>query len=287
MQRHNPEYPDTGEAPENWLAGARSPSHWRLMQHVARLDLPYGHEESFKMAGSKILLDRVLIGYNTDVLTASDFYEIAFDLGMPLSCKPILETHFAQANAVLFGIEGRGDNSVCKVYLEFWDRVRRQIHQAAPQEPRLLHLGLKWDTGRPGHHEVARYLCHPMLSAREVLRGMANVYPVADLPSAREDALSIVRQGLKRNPSASMLFMEVHEEGNPRRSFDVNLYKTGLCVGDVESELKSAAAHLGVPVAELLPALHHLANLPLGHLAGGIDRHGSEFLSIYAELRSM
>jgi hypothetical protein len=287
MQCHPPLHPDPSENPGSWLAGARSPSHQRLMQHVTRLDLPYGHEESFKMAGPRLLLDRVLIGFNTDVLAASDFYEIAFDLGMPLPCKALLETHFAQANAVLFGIEGRGDNSVCKVYLEFWDQVRRQMRQTGPSSPRLLHLGLKWDTGHPDQHQVARYLCHPMLSAREVLRGIANVYPAIDLPSAREDALSIVRQGLKRNPSASMLFMEVCEAGNPRRSFDINLYKTGLRVGDVESELKSAAAHLGVPVAELLPALRHLGNLPLGHLAGGIDRHGNEFLSLYAELRSI
>jgi hypothetical protein len=259
-----------------------------LMQHAARLDLPYGLEESFKMTGRRVLQDRVLIGYSTDVLSAKDFYEIAFDLGMPLRCKQLLETHLGQANAVLFGIEDRGGSSVCKVYLEFWDQVRRQVQQAGPLEPRLLHLGLKWDTGRPDHHEVARYLCHPMLSSKEVLRGMAKVYPVADdLPSAREDVLSIVRQGMKKTPAASMLFLEVHEEGNPRCSFDVNLYKTGLRVGDVESELKSAAAHLGVPVADLLPALHHLGNLPLGHLAGGIDRHGNEFLSLYAELRSI
>lgn len=257
----------------------------KLLQHVERLDLPHGCETSFKLTGQRVLRDRVLVGYSTRVLAPRALFEIAFDLGMPLPCQPVLETQLPQANAVLFGVEQRANGSVCKVYLEFWDQVRRQVQQDGPAAPRLLHLGLKWDTTQPDRHEVARYLCHPMLSAREVLRGMARVYPVSDRPSAREDALGIVRQGLKRTPRATMLFMEVHEDGNPRCSFDVNLYKTGLQVGDVAPELNSAAVHLGISVQDLQPTLSELQERPLGHLAGGIDRHGNEFLSLYAELR--
>jgi hypothetical protein len=125
-----------------------------------------------------------------------------------------------------------------------------------------------------------------MLSVRDVLRRMAAVYEGHRAPATREEALSIVRQGIKRNPDSSILYIEVSEEGNPRRSFDVNLYKTGISVNDAAPQLYAIAQQLGIEQDALRVQMERLGELPLGHLSGGVDRHGREFLSVYAEVRA-
>jgi hypothetical protein len=172
---------------------------------------------------------------------------------------------------------------VCKVYLEFWDQVRRETRRTGSQAPQLLHLGVKWDTARPGHHEVARYECHPLLNLPAILRRMASCYP-EDLPSALcALTQNIVRTAARRNPSASMLYLEVSEQGNPRSSFDVNLYKSGLVVADVSEQLRLAAEHFELAAGAIEAQLERLGHCPLGHLSSGLDRKGKEFLSVYGE----
>ena len=71
------------------------------------------------------------------------------------------------------------------------------------------------------------------------------------------------------------------------RSWDVNLYKTGLLVSDAAPELEAIGRHFGVDAGALSAALAPMQDRLLGHLSGGIDRHGEEFVSVYAELRAM
>lgn len=257
-----------------------------LLRRIDELGVPYGRENSFKMAHQRMIQDRLLIGIKTANLAPTTFFDIAFELGMPIQCHAELLPHMADTNAVFFGIEDRAEGCVCKAYLEFWDKVRDQVHQTGSKKPLLLHLGVKWDTAQPGHYEVARYTCHPLLSTRDVMRRMANIYPANDLTSTSQTALNIVRQGLKRNPAASLLYLEVSESDNPRHSFDVNLYKTGLRVADIAHELHQAATQFNLACAAVEDQLLQLGSCPLGHLSGGIDRYGREFLSVYGEIQA-
>ena len=258
-----------------------------LLRRIHGLGLPYGREDSFKLSQRQIIQDRVLIGINRADLPAQAMFEIAHELGMPGPCRELLAPHTPQANVVLFGIEDRADGSVCKLYLEFWDQVKQEVRRTGARTPLLLHLGVKWDSARPGQHEVARYTCYPLLPVRDILRRMAMVYPRDGSPSTSEAALGIVRQGVKRNPAASFLYLEVGESDNPRCSFDVNLYKTGLSVADAAPELRQAAGHFGIAAEAIDAQLQRLGHCPLGHLSAGTDRHGGEFLSVYGEIRPL
>ena len=202
----------------------------RLVANIETLGVAYGREDSFKMVRGRVLGDRILIGVGTEALALDRLLLVADDLGLPPTGRAKLAPHTSLANAVFFGIEGQHDGAVCKVYLEFWDHVRQEVRRTASAAPQLLHLGVKWHTARPERFEVARYTCHPLLSVREVLRRMAMLYPPGTHPSARDAALGMVQQGAKHNPGASFLYVEVGESDNPRRSFDVNFYKTGLTV---------------------------------------------------------
>jgi len=258
-----------------------------LLQRVSELGVPYGREDSFKMAPGRMLQNRVLIGIQSTHLRASAFFDIASELGMPGDCPALLLPQMAQANALFFGIEDRPGGSVCKVYLEFWDRVRQQVRRTGAKTPLLLHMGVKWDSALAGRHELARYMCYPLLSNQDILRRMAAVYPHNKLTLAGEAALGMVCQGVKRNPTASLLYLEASEGGNPRCSFDVNLYKTGMRVADAGPELRLAAGHLGISPEAIEAQLQRLGSCPLGHLSGGTDRHGDEFLSVYGEIQAL
>ncbi len=256
----------------------------RLMAQIDQLGVAYGREDSFKMVGGRLLEDRVLIGVATAELALERQLLLADGLGLPPAARAELVPYGALANAVFFGTENQPDGGVvCKVYLEFWDHVRREVRRTGSTAPQLLHLGVKWHSARPGHHELARYTCHPLLPVRDVLRRIAALYPPGAHPGAREAALGMVQQGARRTPGASFLYVEVGEDNNPRRSFDVNFYKTGLTVSDVAERLREAAVHLAVDPGRLEPHLERLGPCLLGHVSGGTDRHGREFLTVYAE----
>lgn len=266
---------------------AISTVHTKPAQHLLKrlntLGITYGREDSFKLTHQQLIPSRVLIGIDIALLPAATMFELALDLGMPAECRGVLTPYLPHANLVLFGVEDRPGGSVCKLYLEFWEQVRQEVLRTGSMTPRLLHLGVKWDEARPGRHEVARYTCFPRLSAADAMRRMARLYPQAPAANCSEAALGIVRRSLQRNPAASLLYLEVSEDANPRCSFDINLYKTGLRVADAGPELRQAARQLDVSIDALEQQLQSLGHCLLGHLSGGTDRYGGEFLSVYVE----
>jgi hypothetical protein len=253
-----------------------------VLQRIERMAVPYGREQSFKLVPGRLLSDRLLVGVHRRGLPAIELQALAGELGMPGSAWEALAARLPQANAVFVGTEEAPGACMLKMYLEFWDEVRQAVRDGA-RDAQLLHFGVKWSTARLGQFEEARYMCHPLLSVRDILRRMPGCYP-ADRPSALAPARTIVRRAAHRAPGAAFLYLEVQEAGNPRRSFDINLYKSGLLVRDAADEFRAAASHLGVPLAGIEGQLEQLGHLPLGHISGGSDRRGAEFLSVYAEI---
>jgi hypothetical protein len=222
-----------------------------------------------------------LIGINTADAPATALLELAKELGMSSAAAKVLYVRITDANAVFFGFEEHGDSCVCKVYLEFWDVVRAQVTRNATRQPQLLHLGVKWDAAHPDRHAVARYECHPLLGLHAILRRMHGCHGAASELSA--SAIEIVQTAAQRNPAASMLYLEVSEEGNPRASYDINLYKSAMTVADAAAPLRRAASWFGIGSAQIEEQLERLGQRPFGHISSGVDRHGQPFLSVYAE----
>ena len=253
---------------------------------IARLDalhLPYGREDSFKLCRGRVLGNRVLIGVESSSMDPGNALALATELGMPDACLGLLSPLAAEANTVFFGYEDLGASWVCKVYLEFWDKVKQEILRTGSQAPQLLHLGVKWDTGQPGRHQVAHYHCHPLLNLRIILRRMAACYGSEGPALLCGLAQDIVRTAAQRRPDASMLYLEVSEAGNPRTSFDINLYKSAMLVADASAQLRQAGDFFEIAAAGIEAQLQRLGHCPLGHLSSGVDRHGQPFLSVYGE----
>jgi hypothetical protein len=260
----------------------------KLPATVAAWGALWGQEHALKLSRGRLLDGRVLVGIDIRDWNPAPALTLASELGASVDALAVLRPHLARANAIFFGIEQRPSDTVFKIYLEFWDEVRRAVRLTGSREPRPLHLGVKWSSRDPTRHLVASYVCHPLVTMRDVLRRIDAVHGPAPAASVREISKTIIRLGMRRDPAASLLYLEASEEGTPRSSYDVNLYKTGLLVRDVEPQFREASKALGAASDIAFDqAFEGLRDRLLGHISGGIDREGGEFLSLYAEVRPL
>jgi hypothetical protein len=152
----------------------------------------------------------------------------------------------------------------------------------------LLHLGFKWRAGGDGEDgRIARYTCFPLLSVQDTLVRIDRLYDDATDHTAHEIARDIVLQARAANPGTLFLYAEVAEEGTPRKSFDINLYKAELTLGDIRPHLDLLKRHFRIPESEYLPLISRAGAQPLGHLSGGLDRTGQDFVTAYYETRAI
>lgn len=248
----------------------------------------HGREDSFKMSRAGLLTNRFLLGIPMQEISPARVMHLCNLLGMPQSCQASFLGHLRDANLIFFGLEDDGERAVYKVYLEFWDLVRRRVRRTGSTDPLLLNLGFKWRAGdEDSDVRVARYTCFPLLSVYDILGRLQQIYADGSAPIAHAGASGIVRRAAAANPSASFLYVEVSEEGNPRKSFDVNLYKANLQVGDIHPFLSDLARHYCIPSETFQPWLKRIFARPLGHLSGGMDKDGRNFMTTYYETRAL
>jgi len=258
-----------------------------LLAQVRALGTSFGFEKSFKMSPASLLDERVILGVRTALAAPAALLEVCRGLGMPEAQLAQFAAQLAESNTVGFGFERGARGASFKVYLEFWDRLRRRIEREPRNvEPALLFLGFKWDAGGSGPAIVARYTCHPRLSVKGIARRLAGL-------SGNDSASLAAAQRILQLAAArlaggdSFVYVEAEEEGNPRRSFDLNFYKVGLCVADLRAPLRSLQEAYGIPHADFETLLDRCAARPFGHLSGGLGRAREDFLTVYYELEGI
>ncbi len=247
--------------------------------------LRYGREDSFKLSHRRILANRFLLGVRTADVPGQTFLDIAAGLGMPGALQSAFASQLPEADVVLFGMEDGETGLIYKAYLEFWQKVRREVLATGSRGSALLNLGFKWYARDSAVNVVARYTCYPMLSLAGMLRQIRAIYgPRAGEPSCRL-ALHLVQLAARRH--RAFIYMEVSEEGTPRRSYDINFYKAHLVLGEIEEALREAAVQYGLSREEFDALYSGLRARPLGHLSGGAARDGSDFLTVYYETQPL
>jgi hypothetical protein len=262
------------------------PPRAEFEHRIRALGAALGREDSFKLARSLVLADRTMLGMRTKGLSCADVLSTCRSLDMPRPYEAVIEANYDGANVVLFGLEPRADGCTVKVYLEFWDRVRERVRETNSRTPLLLNLGVKWERGQASRHGLARYTCFPLLSTGEIIARID-----ALLADANREILSagldIVRLAAQRAPGTAFVYLECEEEGNPRRSYDINLYRSGLRLADIRPFIDRACALFGCPSERLWEHPGDLADRLLGHVSGGIGRDGNEFMTVYYEIEPL
>jgi hypothetical protein len=142
----------------------------------------------------------------------------------------------------------------------------------------VLLFGIGETGDDPGNPEArVRWVARIVLRPR-VARGLATALRMA-IPLQAVRA-AVERASLRTKPG-HILYLDVREEGNPRRSFDLNLYKAGLRLQDLDPWILQLGTHYA-PDPEQFRLVFDLARpRTLGHTAGGVDRQGRDFLTIY------
>lgn len=252
---------------------------------VESLGVGCGYERSFKLAAGRILANRYLLGVETRQLTAAQLLTICRRLAMPAPLRDQFQAGLADANLVLLGFEDSEQHGcLYKVYLEYWERLRTRLRQGlAPGERHLLHQGFKWYIDAPAKQLVSRYECLPGLGGADIQARIEAIYAALPQAAGLEASRRMLAAARRRRPRRQLLYVEVSETGNARRSFDLNLYPAELRVRQVAALVRQVAAALAVPGDRLERLLAMIPDQRLGHLSAGIARSGDEYLSVYYE----
>jgi hypothetical protein len=246
--------------------------------------LSYGREDSFKLAPGRLLAERFLIGVRAVGVAPQTFVDIAAGIGIPDKLKSMFLEHLPEADVVLYGVEDGDGGLICKAYLEFWQKVRREV-LGGSREAALLNLGFKWYAADSSRNVVARYTCYPMLDLAGMLRRIRAIYGARTDPASCGAALHLVQLAARRK--AATIYMEVSEEGTARRSYDINLYKANLTLAEIEPVLREAARRYALAEERFAAFYSPLRTRTFGHLSGGFARDGSDFLTVYYETQPL
>ncbi|MDZ7841200.1 MAG: hypothetical protein U5R46_10350 [Gammaproteobacteria bacterium] len=244
-----------------------------------------GYERSCKLSARRILANRYLLGVDTAKVDRNRFLEAARRLGMPQALYDRFHDGLPEANLVFLGFEdSEEDGCIYKIYLEYWQRLKRRLESGAGDgEPQLLHEGFKWYVDAPARQVVTRYECLPRLDAAQIVQHIEAAYQDAPSTATLEAVRRILALAASSAAGKRLLFVQVSEPGNPRRSFDLNVYPAGLRVRDAITPIRRAAASLQVPVDKLERLMSMIPDKHLGHISGGLSRGGDEYLTVYYE----
>jgi hypothetical protein len=246
-----------------------------LHQLVEDLQAPYGYERSLRMTAGALLANRYLLTLTKQSIPSdpdATVLALCRRLAMPDNLLATAAQHVGAAKFIHFGYEEDEATRLYKVYLEFSpDPQTAGAHV-------LLHRAFKWDIANPARHVETHYVLHPQLSVAQILGRLGEVY--RGNTAARDIAQGVVALAAAR-PGHEMSYLEVNEEANRRRSFDLNVYDAGLFVRDLEPVLSRMAEHFAIPRALFEPLYEQTKDLRFGHLAGGVHRQGQDFFNLY------
>jgi hypothetical protein len=248
----------------------------------------YGLERSFKISNRTMLKNRFLLGIQRKTIKGESdkkILNICERIEMPGDFLEVFKENLAAANIVLFGFEGNGKASILKAYLEFGGRVREAFLEN-PDSPRPfpIHLGFKWDAADKTKRTLARYTCYPAISVERILERILLICEGDKQNACFDIAKGVLYLALTRIGPDKFLYVEVNEENNPRRSFDLNLYRAGLEVGELYPLLLKACRQYSIAPRVFHAAYDGATEKLFGHLSGGVDREGNDFLTFYYSL---
>ncbi len=257
-----------------------------LISRIDAIGVHYGLEHSFKIFPGAILGDRVLLGFHRDELghdAAGILLNTCRELAMPVRFQKIYRERVDEANILLFGFEENEKGGTCKAYLEFggmFETIVKEYPQRTPSF--LVHLGFKWDAVDNRKATLARYICYPDLSVNDMLVRIRDRFYSGKASGAFRTVSGIMEKAADAVAEPDkFLYVEVGEENNPRASYDINLYRANLTLEELYPILRDACRSWKIPPDSFHRLYDPMKKRIFGHVSGGVDREGQEFLTFY------
>ena len=179
------------------------------------------------------------------------------------------------------GFEETATSCIYKVYLEFWTNWENELEVKRRSQPFVGGYGFKWDTADPARSVTTTYTCYPRLLPDAMLDRVAGVCVAAPTPALLDIVRTVIDLGSARAGYERILYLEASEPGNPRRSFDVNMLHARIPLGGMERALQRIGEHFGIDSKAFAAAWHPARGDLFSHVAGGVDRQGRDFMTIY------
>ena len=258
-----------------------------LDEAVRRLNISQaqrvGAAGSFRMAPGVLMANRFLLTFNkADIGEAAldRCLEIARQVGMPAGLQQQVPGPFAQAVCIHFGFEASPDGVVCKFYLERVITEEERVEAMSRDEPVLLHEAFKWMPGGD-LRAITRYYWYPQAPIESIRDRMSAIFVSGQDSPARALAERALNIAASRVDADKLQYLEVLEDDNERRSFDLNVYEADLQVKDLQPELNSIRDYFDIKPGHFQAIYDQVRTQSLGHVAGGVHRNGKEFFNIY------
>lgn len=260
----------------------------QLLRLIRGLSIAHTYERSFKLSHGTLFGNRFLCGLRKERLGANAdqrLIDLLQTIGMPAPALTEFRAHLPKSKYLLFGFEEQGNVCMYKTYLEFYeaavDDIRRRTRPLSVA--RLMFLAFKWSANAPADHVTTHYHWYPELPLRETRERCTGFFPGDS--ACRSFVQSVLTEVETKHADRRIHYLDVSESDNPRRSFDINLYSTGMRVSDIEPNLSRLVDGLEIPRYVFDPLYAEIAPSSLGHLSGGVSRHGKEFVSVYYGVR--
>jgi hypothetical protein len=256
-----------------------------IIDLVSRLGVRFGVEWSFKMFAKTILSNRLLAGINKQTIKTDPdgkLMSLCRKMGIPGPFLEIIRKEIPFADFVHFGFEETQKGGIYKVYLEFKGMCEEELRSKSAAHKRLLlFLGLKWDPLNPERKTVTEYIWCPAVSEAEIQERMSGIFPGTAPETLLDTAAGVLAMAAAKMPVKEMYLLEVSEPGNPRKSFDLNVYRAGIPLKDLDRFFPGVCSHYGIDPVDFKTFLSPIKDEILDHLTGGIDRQGRDFLTFY------
>jgi hypothetical protein len=262
-----------------------------LLELIKEMNADYAFEHSFKVTRKTLLPNRLLFGIYTDRIK-EDQHEKLLDIcrriNMPEDFFEIFKTKWHESNAIGWAYEKAEGAIVYKVYLEFWDKWKRDVKDTPEgRDPFVVLLGFKWLTADRAKRSLARYTLYPQLTYEGMLKRLSTAYEDDRHRALFEIVKDLLRFASRKVAHDEIRYLEVAEENTPRKSFDINVYNAKLLLKQIYPLLQKIYQHYSISAGDFHAVYNPFRTKTMGHLSGGIGRDGKDFVTLYYGLEEV
>ena len=244
-----------------------------------------GYEASLKLLFQSFLGVRFLIGVKTKNMSKTRFEYICKRLEMPDTYYAQCLEKLTESNMILFGFEEDGKRCIYKIYLEFNEKNRLIVRQTGSKTPLIQYLGYKWDSFDNQKSLITTYKWFPFISTSEMYERIEQIY-------AKKDQMQLlliedlIQLGISNIKDSLDPYIYLEATDSLRKSFDLNLYKANLTMGQLEQIVLKSMHFFEIDTRKFNVFLWKLRNKVFGHISGGYSSFGDIFLSLYYDVFS-
>lgn len=240
-------------------------------------------DQSFKLRQGQLLKNRFLSQIASTDMSRESLLGLCSNLQMPDNCLRVLEENLEGINGIGFAYEEEDGNFTYKVYLEYWAKLVRELRYKRNKfEPMVLHIGYKW---RPGSSEgiVDDYMWYPNLAPKHIVNKLHRIYSMREQLELFDVLKSIIQQASEHLENRRFIYLEVKDEESGRHSYDINLNRAYLPLQEFGAQLEQVRNYFDVSTDQFHELYERLKHKRFSHIAGGVNRAGEEFITVYLE----